>query len=137
MHKSDIVKLFRQHNLRVTPQRIAIYKYLSEHFTHPDVEQVYNSVIKDNPSFSKTTVYSSLDALAQAGLIIPVKIDSERIHYDANPNFHGHFICDNCKKIFDFDITKLEGFGMDNFEIKQKDVYLSGLCPECKLKNNK
>ncbi len=131
MHTNEIVEFFRQHKFRATPQRVAVYKYLWENRTHPDVEEIYHSVVKDNPSFSKTTVYNSVEALAEYGLIIPVRIDSQRIHYDANPNFHGHFICNCCKKIFDFDISKIENKGIDNFNITQQDVYYSGLCPQC------
>lgn len=132
MQTNEIVEFFHQHKFRATPQRIAVYKYLWDNRTHPDVEEIYHSVAKDNPSFSKTTVYNSVEALAEYGLIIPVRIDSGRIHYDANPNFHGHFICDNCKKIFDFDIAKIENKGIEDFQIKQQDVYYSGLCPHCK-----
>ena len=136
MQNSEIISLFKEHNFRATPQRIAVYKYLYENRTHPDVDEIYNAVIRENPSFSKTTVYNSLEALAQEGIIIPVRIDSERIHYDANAAFHGHFICEECKHIFDFDITEFKSEGIDNFDIKQKDVYVSGLCPECKSKKS-
>jgi Fe2+ or Zn2+ uptake regulation protein len=65
-------------------------------------------------------------------LITSVKIDNERIHYDANVNLHGHFLCEKCKTIYDFDIKEISFTGLDGFDISKRDVYYSGICPECK-----
>lgn len=132
MNIREITELFRQNGLKATPQRIAVYKFLAENHIHPDVETVYNQVVQDNPSFSKTTVYNCLQALSSCGLLIPVKIDNEKIRYDADTSFHGHFICEKCGKIFDFKCSDEKVFGIDGFEIRQKDVYYSGICSCCK-----
>jgi Fe2+ or Zn2+ uptake regulation protein len=132
MLEKEIVEIFKQKGLRATPQRIAVYKFLCENPIHPTVDDVYNSLAEINPSFSKTTVYNSLETLESKGLIISVKIDNERIHYDADVNLHGHFMCEKCKKIYDFNIDTLVHSGLDEFDIVRKDVYYSGICPECK-----
>lgn len=132
MKKEDILNLFKENKLRATPQRIAVYEYLCEHRVHPDVDTIYNDVKKENPSFSKTTVYNALKSLSECNLIIPVMIDESKIRYDADTSFHGHFKCEKCKKIFDFSIENTAVKGLDGFEIKQKDVYFSGLCNHCK-----
>lgn len=136
LNTREIVMLFRQKGLKATPQRIAVYKFLNENRIHPDVETVYNQVVQDNPSFSKTTVYNCLKDLSASGLLIPVMIDNDKIRYDADTSFHGHFICEKCKKIFDFYCADYETKGMDGFVINQKDVYYSGLCDCCNTKNN-
>jgi Fe2+ or Zn2+ uptake regulation protein len=132
MEVKQIVEVFKSKGLRATPQRIAVYRYLCENATHPTVDDVYNSLSEDNPSFSKTTIYNSLETLEAQGLITSVKIDNERIHYDANINLHGHFLCAKCKTIYDFDIKDIIFSGLDGFDILKRDVYYSGLCPECK-----
>lgn len=132
MQEYQIIQIFKKHKLRATPQRIAVYKYLCENPIHPDVDTIYQSLIKDNPSFSKTTIYNSLQALEQKNLIIDVKIDNDRIHYDACTEMHGHFFCEKCKKIVDFKINKIESIETDNFDIRQRDVYYSGLCERCR-----
>lgn len=132
MQEKQITALFREKGLRATPQRIAVYKYLFDNRIHPDVEQIYSSVVKANPSFSRTTVYNSVRTLQEQGFIKAVTIDSSRIRYDANVKTHGHFICRKCSEIFDFDIEAIKHSGMDDFDIECNDVYCSGLCPECK-----
>ncbi|MCC8072809.1 MAG: transcriptional repressor [Clostridiales bacterium] len=136
MKTSEIVALFKEKGLKATPQRIAVYKFLAENRIHPDVETVYNRVSKDNPSFSKTTVYNCLQALAQCKLIIPVKIDADKIRYDAGVEFHGHFRCEKCGQIYDFDCGDQDVKGMEGFDIRQKDVYYSGICKHCNVKFN-
>lgn len=134
LQTGDITRLFREKGLKATPQRIAVYKFLAENHIHPDVETVYKNVVEDNPSFSKTTVYNCLKDLSDCGLLIPVKIDADKIRYDANICFHGHFKCDCCGKIFDFSCRESGIKGVEDFDIRQKDVYYSGLCSSCKNK---
>ncbi len=131
MDTREIIDLFKEKGLKATPQRIAVYNFLVENPVHPDVETVYQSMIMDNPSFSKTTVYNCLQALTDCGLLIPVKIDNEKIRYDADTSFHGHFKCDCCGRIYDFKCFDEKVSGIDNFKIKQRDVYYSGLCSCC------
>lgn len=137
MQKEQIISLFKEKNFRATPQRIAVYKYVYGHRTHPDAAQIYESVLKNNPSFSKTTVYNALRSLCESGFLIPVTIDGVKTHYDANVNFHGHFICTECGGIYDFEVPEPIGKGLGGFAVERKDVYYSGLCLNCnnKIKN--
>lgn len=131
MKIEDIISAFKEKSFRATPQRIEVYKYIYEHRTHPDAQEVYKNVIESNPSFSKTTVYNALKSLAEFGFIMPVTIDGERIHYDANTNLHGHFKCNKCNEIFDFEALTPKTNGLEGFVVTQKDVYYSGLCASC------
>ena len=130
----DIISLFRKENFRATPQRVAVYGYLCENKTHPNVLSIYESVKKQNPAFSKTTVYNAVSALAEKGLIVPVTIDGECVHYDADIKPHGHFYCEKCKRIYDFSAEMPRSEELSGFSITHKNVYYSGLCPCCKNK---
>lgn len=132
MDRKEIADIFKQKGIKATPQRIAVYNFLVENRIHPDVETVYSNVVKEHPSFSKTTVYNCLQVLADCGLLIPVKIDNEKIRYDADTSFHGHFRCESCGKIYDFKCDDKNVSGIDGFEIRQRDVYYSGLCDCCR-----
>lgn len=132
MQEKQITELFKEKGFRATPQRIAVYKYLCENRTHPTVDDIYSFLSAIYPSFSKTTVYNALDALEKQGLITSVKIDSERIHYDAESELHGHFMCEKCRKIYDFKLNNIVCSRLDGFDISKREVYYSGLCPECK-----
>ena len=135
MQTKEITELFKQKGIKATAQRIAVYKFLYENRIHPDVDTVYKSLVEENPSFSKTTVYNCLQTLSNSGLIMPVVIESEKIRYDANPEFHAHFKCRCCGGIFDFTCNVGCENGIDGFDIEHRDVYYSGICKGCKSKN--
>ena len=126
-----IITSLRDKGLRATPQRISVYKFLLQNPIHPSAEEIYNAVVKENPTFSKTTIYNSLNALVENGLAITVKINAAELRYDGTPDYHGHFICDVCSKIYDFTPEKTEYNGLDGFKIKQEDVYFRGVCKSC------
>lgn len=86
-----IAKCLSEHGLRVTPQRISVYRFLRENPIHPSADTVYRHIVKKYPSFSRTTVYNTLNALVESGLIITVKLDDKEQRYDGNAEFHGHF----------------------------------------------
>ena len=132
MDTQQISEVFKSNGLKLTPQRIAVYKFLKENPIHPDALTVYEKMVESNPSFSKTTVYNCLQTLSDCGLINPVNIDKDKIRYDADTSFHGHFKCMKCGEIYDFKCTESYISGIDGFEIEQKDVYYSGICKRCK-----
>lgn len=134
MTQEKILALFREKGFRATPQRIAVFNYVYEHRDHPDVLAIYENVLKSNPGFSKTTVYNALKSLCESGFITAITIDGGRIHYDANVNFHGHFICKHCGEIYDFQLEEPVSTLPKGFIVQKKDVYYSGICPSC---NNK
>ena len=93
--------------------------------------EIYDSVIKSNPAFSKTTVYNALKALTEQGFLKTIGIDGVCIRYDANTDLHGHFRCEKCGKIYDFNVDSLDFRVPDGFSVRRKDVYYSGLCSCC------
>ena len=59
------VKILKDHAIKITSQRLEILKYLDEHHTHPNVEEIYSELKKKHPSLSRTTVYNSLEILKE------------------------------------------------------------------------
>ena len=132
MNNQEIISLFKEKRFRATEQRIAVYSYLYENRTHPNVLDIYSNVKKQHPSFSKTTVYNALNALIEKGFILPVMAGDGCVHYDANVDPHGHFYCDVCGKIYDFETEIPAAQGLEDFSVNRKNVYYSGVCPCCK-----
>jgi Fe2+ or Zn2+ uptake regulation protein len=88
----------------------------------------------DIPSLSKVTIYNTLHTLVEAGLVRVVEIDETEKRYDITLTNHGHFQCDACATIYNFqvNIDQASVQGLDRFEVKQKNVYFKGLCPNCR-----
>lgn len=100
---------------------------------HPTVDQIYSDLHKEIPSLSKTTIYNTLNALIEAKLVKVITIEDNETRYDIVTNNHGHFKCQSCGKIYDFEIN-IDSFSskdLNNFRINDKDVYFKGICPTC------
>lgn len=83
-------ELFRQHSLRCTTQRLAVYDALRFSRCHPTAEQLFRIVQKDGDSPSLATIYNTLDALCEAGLVRRHPTTNGCCRYDADTSSHVH-----------------------------------------------
>lgn len=129
-------RLCRSAGLKVTPQRLVVYKALSESVDHPSADSVYRRVKNDMPNISFDTVNRTLLKLAEVGAAFIVEGSGDVKRFDGNMDSHQHFKCVKCKKIFDFhykpfDDIELPAVIENKFKILRKTVYLEGLCSDC------
>ena len=98
------VTILKQNQLKITPQRLAIMKYLDENRTHPTADRIYIDLKEKNPALSKTTVYNSVETLKEHGIIQSLTISGSELRYDFENKMHHHFLCKKCGIIIDIDI---------------------------------
>ena len=130
----------REKGLKATPQRMAIYRMLSNTTAHPTAETVWEQVKGEFPAVSFNTVYTTLSAFEQVGLIQRLHIGGNIAHYDANVNPHIHLHCENCGRVDDHPGSFYIDFGSLSREIGEQAAYivsraelnLYGLCPHCR-----
>ncbi len=127
------VELLKENNLKVTPQRIMILKYLDNHRMHPTADEIYSSLKKSIPSLSKTTVYNSLDVLKKFGLIQALTICGLEQRYEFLNYMHHHFLCKKCGKIMDIDIKcpNIQKTIEKGHKIDEVHGYFKGICKNC------
>lgn len=130
---NELTEKLKSKNIRLSHQRLKVLEYVAEHRTHPTVDQVYSDLHQEIPTLSKTTVYNTLNALMDAGLVKVITIEDNETRYDIVTENHGHFKCQNCGRIYDFkiDIDSFEAQDLKDFKILDKDVYFKGICPHC------
>ena len=88
--------------VRVTPQRLEIFRAVSDSRAHPAVEDVWKDVLRRAPGVSLDTVYRALRLFEEMGLVYRVNVDSRHARFDANPVEHHHFVCARCGGVSDF-----------------------------------
>ena len=125
-------------DIKPSYQRIKILEYLTINKTHPTVDKIFNDLAKEIPTLSKATVYNTLDLFKQANLARVVTIENNETRYDATVASHGHFKCESCGIIYDFDVNidDLSTDSLKHFKINEKNIYFKGICPKC-LNNSK
>lgn len=128
--------------LRVTYQRMEIYRAVASSETHPDAETIHRAVRKRIPSISPDTVYRNLRLLADHGLVSVVGTSHERLRFDANMQLHHHFVCIQCGLIRDFSSPHFETMALPE-EAEAFGTPLSahlevqGICSECRKRNKR
>ena len=129
----DLVNELKNKNIRLSHQRLKVLEYINNNKTHPTVDEIFQDLQKEIPTLSKTTIYNTLNALADSKLVRVLNIEDNEARYDSTTQDHGHFKCSSCKKIFDFEIDfdSLRIKELDNFKIYNKDMYFKGLCSDC------
>jgi Fur family transcriptional regulator, peroxide stress response regulator len=138
--KALLIEQLKNKGIRPSYQRLKVLEFLHLKGGHPTVDEIFRALSADNPSLSKVTIYNTLHILGEAGLLQVVEIDDTEKRYDITLTNHGHFQCDSCKTIFNFEINidQVPIAGLNQFEITQKSIYFKGLCPNCRKqpKNN-
>lgn len=122
-------------NLKLTPQRLAIIKYLDGNQEHPSADDIYKAVSKKFPTMSFATVYNTLETLKSHGQIMELNFDPFKKRFDPNPNPHHHVICVRCHKILDVKtdfFLKQPRIESEEFEIIGNHIEFYGICSKCK-----
>ena len=129
-------KLCRRKHLKITPQRIEVYKALITSSDHPSAEMVYERVKQVLPNVSLDTVNRTLNTLNKIGAAFIVEGSGDVKRFDGNLENHQHFKCIKCRKIFDFWHTSFENIELpeklkQKFRVLKATVYVEGLCRLC------
>jgi Fur family peroxide stress response transcriptional regulator len=126
----------RERDLRLTPQRLEIYKELARAADHPSAETLHQRLLKSMPTLSLDTVYRTLATFVQHGLVNLVETTESQARFEVCQLRHHHLICEKCRNIFDFQWDtidqvalpdELDGWG----EIGRKNVVIYGTCKSC------
>jgi Fur family peroxide stress response transcriptional regulator len=134
---SEFIDRSKELGLKVTPQRIAIYRELAGTDQHPSTETIYKKIQDYYPNISLTTVYRTLETFEKLGLISVVNVLYNAARYDANLTPHNHVVCTECKKIEDFYDESLSNLDvsdmtLNEYSIKGYSILLNGVCKDCR-----
>lgn len=126
-------RLLRSAGVKPSHSRMAVYRYLYENRNHPTVDLIYQALLPDFPTLSRTTVYNSLKLFVDQGLVKPVLIENGELRYDADTSFHGHAKCLGCDTVTDIRLDAPESLpAPDGFEVIDAHLYFRGLCTHCR-----
>lgn len=127
----------KQSGLKLTHQRLEIFREVAKSGIHPDAETIFNGVRKRVSTISLDTVYRTLWLLLDLGLVTSLGASRERVRFDANLKPHHHFVCVRCGLIRDFCSQHLqsiecpeeaEAFG----EPVSLRLEVKGVCTNCR-----
>ena len=131
------IQKLRGEGFKLTPQRLAVIKYMIGNKSHPSALTIHKDLKKRYPSLSFSTVYNTLNVLEEIGEVRPIFIFSDHVNYDPSVEPHVHFFCTECKQIHDIFLEEMEGVQLPAGElnghaITSTEVILKGTCKNCR-----
>jgi Fur family peroxide stress response transcriptional regulator len=127
----------RQNQLKITPQRTAIYYALTAGKTHPSADDVYQKVREAFPTISFDTVNRTMLTFAEVGMVEIIEGNGDPRRFDFNLSQHHHFYCVKCGKIEDFydetfdNVAVSEAMSQRHLIIGKR-IVLKGYCENCR-----
>jgi Fe2+ or Zn2+ uptake regulation protein len=127
----------KERGIRVTPQRAYIWRALvgsGRHFTAEELREQVEGVL---PGLEVSTVYRTLEALNEAGLVVESRLPEGPRVFEANPTPHPHLVCERCDNLFHLETADyqrmLKSLNREaaGFEIRELHVLGTGLCADC------
>ena len=126
--------MLREHNLKATPQRIAIVNSISNN-GHLNIDTLYENIKNKFASISLATIYKNINCMIENLLISEVKLPNQKTVYEITKAKHSHLVCVKCEEVTDIytnekaivdDICK-----ENHFKVIQSDLIISGTCKNC------
>jgi Fur family ferric uptake transcriptional regulator len=129
-----------QHGYKLTRQRRAVVEIVANGQTRLSAADVYAQAQHRCPDLGLTTVYRTLEILAELGVIRRVHLDDGCEGFASASAEHGHhLICSRCQTTIEFEDCDLTSMvkrvsARTGFKIEKHWLELVGLCPKCQKK---
>jgi Fur family peroxide stress response transcriptional regulator len=133
----EFIERCKAARLKVTPQRLLIFRTLLRDDSHPSPDKLYRRIKRSHPTISHATVYTTLESFARHGFIARLTPLHETVRFDPITNPHHHVVCIRCKKVSnlhnpDFDSLTIPENIRRNNTVLGHSVYVNVLCPACR-----
>lgn len=141
---------FRGCGYRITLGRQTILDVLSKADKHMSAEDIYMKVHPKYPNIGLTTIYRTLDILANLGLVFKFDFGDGRARYELAQgpevtSHHHHLVCTGCNRVIDYtefideeiELLNQTEKGLSrkyNFKITNHLIQFYGLCKNCSTK---
>ena len=132
----QFIETCRVHQLKITPQRVAIYRALIQSDQHPTADLMFRTVKEEFPNISFDTVNRTLLTFADIGVVDVVEVFGGPKRFDPDLGDHHHLHCVTCGKIIDFENERYSDLDVPEaiagkFKVISKRVVLKGFCDAC------
>ena len=118
----------------MTRQRAVILDVIRSDMCHHTADEIFKLASDRLPGISRATVYNNLKALEEEKIIRRITGDGASDRYDNSYIPHGHLLCEQCGKVWDFNIDGFDEIisraisaDFSSYELKVRHV-----CPECR-----
>jgi Fur family transcriptional regulator, ferric uptake regulator len=127
---------------RATRQRAAVARLLGELDEFRSAQEIHEQLRRRGEAIGLTTVYRTLQSLADAGEIDVLRTDSgESVYRRCSAHHHHHLVCRGCARTIEVEGPAVESWAEriaaeHNFSDISHTVEVFGTCGECATAQN-
>jgi Fur family ferric uptake transcriptional regulator len=128
----------REHNLPVTPQRLAIADVVLSPDRHRSADEIAQELKARGVAVGTATVYRTLEVLVRSGLVVERDFGEGFKRYESARDMpqHEHLLCTVCGRVVEFQDDRLDRMStllaeMHGFARQRHRLVIYGICPEC------
>ncbi len=134
------IATLKEKGLKITPQRLLITDIIHDARGHLTAGEIIEHVQSKMPGVNKSTIYRTLDILAEAGCVYKTELNNEFVYHHDDKGHHHHLKCVQCGKVVNCDeaaLAPLENSLQQkyNFRVDFRHMVINGICQECLNKN--
>ncbi len=124
-------------NLKATPARITVMRFLESTNRPVDVNAILTYLEQKNVSVDPATIFRMMNNFLQKGIVKEIRIEKGKSSYElANKKDHHHLVCERCGRIepvLDNTIPQMEKeIGKKHgFLVKRHQLEFFGICKNC------
>lgn len=112
---AELAERLRAAGLRPSEPRLAVARLVFGTTCHPTADRVWDLLRAQGAEVSRATVYKTLSALAEAGLVDSFFVDG-RLVFDARTEPHHHVVDVETGAIHDLPPDRVEVLGLDRLD---------------------
>ena len=126
----------RARGYRMTPQRMAILHVLHHNSRHLSPLEVYEQARREMPTLTETTVYRTLEFLAENGLARQALTGNGHLAYEIARHAHHHLICRSCGNEMEVEHELIKSMyqileSESGYKLTDSHLTFFGLCTNC------
>jgi Fur family ferric uptake transcriptional regulator len=139
---ASILELMRARGGRVTtPRRVIVTALLEADHQHVTAEQLADTVQRAHPDVHRSTVYRTLEALTEMGVIGHVHLGHSPAVYHFTDEYtdqaHHHMVCQECGRVVELPLSVLTALQATisreyGFDLDATHFALTGRCSSCR-----
>jgi Fur family ferric uptake transcriptional regulator len=134
---STVVQALRDAGLRPTRQRLSVLESLRDRPDAVTAQDLHAELRRAGAAIGLTTVYRTLTALADAGLLDVFTREGEQAFRNCADVHHHHLVCEACNKVEELSADEVEAWvhqaaDRHGFTVTGHRADIFGICGDCR-----
>lgn len=132
-----VVEALREAGLRPTRQRLSVLEFLRDRPDAVTAQELHAELRRGGQSIGLTTVYRTLTALADAGLLDVFTREGEQAFRRCGVTHHHHLVCETCNRVEELSADEVEAWvhqaaDRHGFKVTGHRADVFGICSDCR-----